>query len=73
MIEKHLEPINKFQPAISHLLYADDIKISLPETTQNATYMAHIFNKMEGTVGLRINQAKSQLFFLVKVQCGNRK
>lgn len=37
--------------------------IFLTATTENATYMNLIFSMLEGTVGLRINQTKSQLFF----------
>lgn len=37
--------------------------IFLAATVNNATYMNYIFTAMEDTVGLRINQTKSQFFF----------
>lgn len=48
---KLLEPINGFQPAISHLLYVDNVMIFLVATILNATYMNHIFTQMEETIG----------------------
>lgn len=63
MDNKMLEPVNKFKPAISHLLYADNVMILLAATTRNANYITCIFSRMEETIGLRINQTKSQNFF----------
>lgn len=60
---KQLEPINKFEPNISHLLYADDVMIFLAASTDKAIDMNHIFTRIEETISLRINQTKSQLFF----------
>lgn len=62
VVDKHLKPINKFQPAIPHLLYADDITIFLAVTTENAIHMIHIFSTMEKTVGLRVNQTNHRFF-----------
>lgn len=48
-----------------HLLHAEDVMIFLAATKENGRYMNHMFSTMEDTVGLRINQTKSQLFFSI--------
>lgn len=52
VVSNHLQPINKLQPTISHLLYADDAMIFLAVIRENAMYMNHILTIMEDAISL---------------------
>jgi len=72
VLDGHLQSISTIMPNITHLLYVDDIMVFLYATTDNAIYVWIKFSLLEDTVGLKINQPKSQIF-LAKGSIKNKK
>lgn len=63
VLTQRLHPISMVQPVISHLLYADDVMIFVTASVPNAVVMVQIFQQLQHTVSLKLNQVKPKIYF----------
>lgn len=55
--------VSRGAPAISHLLYADDILVACKANTQNASSVAQLFKTYNVWSGQEVSTEKSRIFF----------
>lgn len=67
---KDIFPISNIQPAISHLLYADDIMSFATANEKSASSIREITQYIGMVAGVHISQIKSKVYF--RTSCQNK-
>jgi exonuclease III len=62
-IKGNIKHINRIQPYISHLIYADDLMIFVKANKENAESVKNIFARLNKNAGLQLNKTKSKAYF----------
>jgi hypothetical protein len=62
-IKGAVQPINRIQPSINHLIYADDLMVFVKANKDNAVSINSVFENLKKYAGLQLNVNKCKAYF----------